>query len=167
MVSRKIKVLLLLLVGLLSACASPATAVPVSQPTEAAAPTITSTQPTEAATSVAVVTETSAPTVESSPTSQPAAAVTPSFVNDVLPILEGRCVNCHGGDRTEEGLNLKTHSDLLAGSDNGAVVIPNDADHSKLVELIMNGKMPKRGPKLTPPQIQLIVEWINQGALEN
>jgi mono/diheme cytochrome c family protein len=116
---------------------------------------------------VPVVTETSAPTVESSPTSQPAAAVTPSFVNDVLPILEGRCVNCHGGDRTEEGLNLKTHSDLLAGSDNGAVVIPNDADHSKLVELIMNGKMPKRGPKLTPPQIQLIVEWINQGALEN
>ena len=167
MVSMKVKVVLLLLVGLLSACASPATSVPVSQPTESAAPAIPSTQPTEAATSTLAATETSVPTVESSPTSQPVAEAGVSFTNDVLPILESRCVNCHGGDRTEEDLSLKTYSDIFAGSQNGAVVVPNDADHSKLVELIMNGKMPKRGPKLTPPQIQLIVDWINQGALEN
>jgi len=27
--------------------------------------------------------------------------------------------------------------------------------------------MPKRGPKLTPDQVQLVVDWINQGALDN
>ena len=168
MVSMKVKVfVLLLLVGLLSACASPATSAPVSQPTEAAAPAITSTQTTEAATSAPAATETSAPAAENSPTSEPATGATVSFANDVLPILESRCVNCHGGDRTEEDLSLKTYNDLLAGSQNGAVVVPNDADHSKLAELIINQKMPKRGPKLTPPQIQLIVDWINQGALEN
>jgi septal ring-binding cell division protein DamX len=166
MVSMKVKVLvLLLLVGLFSACASPATSVPASPPSEAAAPAITSTQPTEAATSAPDPTATSAP--ESSPTSEPASGATISFANDVLPILESRCVNCHGGDRTEEDLSLKNYGDLRAGSKNGAVVIPSDADHSKLAELIINQKMPKRGPKLTPPQIQLIVDWINQGALEN
>jgi hypothetical protein len=76
-------------------------------------------------------------------------------------------VNCHGGDRTEEGLVLKTHGDLMAGSDNGPVVAPGDAENSLLVELVTTQKMPKRGPKLTPPQIQLITDWVNQGALNN
>lgn len=166
MVSMKVKVfVVLLLAGLLSACASPATSVPVSQPTEAATSATSTVQVTEAPTS-APATDTAVP-AESSATPQPTAGTTVSFANDVLPILESRCVNCHGGNKTEEGLSLKNHTDLLMGSDNGAIVIPNDAGHSKLVELLMNGKMPKRGPKLTPPQIQLIVEWINQGALEN
>ena len=162
MVSVKVKVfVVLLLAGLLSACASPVTSVPVSQPTEGAAPATSTMQVTEAPTS-APATDTAVP-AESSATPQPTAGATVSFANDVLPILESRCLNCHGGDRTEEGLSLKTHTDLLAGSDNGAVVIPNDADHSKLAELILNGKMPKRGPKLAPPQIQLIMDWIDQG----
>jgi len=36
-----------------------------------------------------------------------------------------------------------------------------------LVELVTTQKMPKRGPKLTPPQIQIITDWVNQGALNN
>ena len=167
MVPLKVKIFALLLIaGLLSACASPATQPPTSQPTGTDAQAISSPQATEAATNVAVPTDTSAPAVESSPTSQPDAA-TVSFASDVLPILESRCINCHGGDRIEKGLNLKTYSDLLSGSENGAVVIPNNADHSKLAELILNQKMPKRGPKLTPPQVQVIIDWINQGALNN
>jgi len=45
--------------------------------------------------------------------------------------------------------------------------MPGDAANSKMAELVLNQKMPKRGPKLTPDQAQLIVDWINQGALEN
>ena len=167
MVPMKVKIFALLLIaGLLSACASPATQPLASQPTGTDAPAISSPQATEAATNVPVPADTTAPAAESSPASQPAAA-TISFASDVLPILESRCINCHGGDRTEEGLSLTTYSDLLAGSKNGAVVVPNNADHSKLAELILNQKMPKRGPKLTPPQVQVIVDWINQGALNN
>ena len=55
----------------------------------------------------------------------------------------------------------------MAGSENGPVVTAGNAADSKLVELIVNQKMPKRGPKLTPPQVQLITEWVNQGALNN
>jgi hypothetical protein len=55
----------------------------------------------------------------------------------------------------------------MAGSDNGAVIIPGNADESLLVDLIVNNEMPKRGPQLTPPQVQLIIDWVNQGALDN
>ncbi len=55
----------------------------------------------------------------------------------------------------------------MAGSDNGPVVIAGDASNSLLVELIANQKMPKRGAKLTPSQVQLITDWVNQGALDN
>jgi mono/diheme cytochrome c family protein len=152
---------LILMVGLLSACGSqPAeTSVPASQPTEVSAPV------TEAPAATTAPTNTAQPAEE--PTTEPAPATGISFANDVLPILNSRCLNCHGGDRVEEGLIVKTYGELMAGSENGAVIIPGDANGSLLVELISNQKMPKRGPKLTPPQVQIIVDWVNQGALNN
>jgi len=151
---------LVLLIGILTACASQTT------PTPAPA----SPQPTEAAvsatdTSIPAITEPAA--TETSAATEPAAAASVSFTNDILPILESRCVNCHGGDRLEEGLSVRTYEDLMSGSENGPVLVPGDAAHSKLVELVVNQKMPKRGPKLTPPQIQLIMDWVNQGAQDN
>ncbi len=62
---------------------------------------------------------------------------------------------------------MRNYTELMIGSENGPVVIPGDADGSKLVELVASQKMPKRGAKLTPSQVQLISDWINQGALDN
>lgn len=90
-----------------------------------------------------------------------------SFANDVNPIIQSRCINCHGGDRIEEGLVFFTYEDIMAGSDNGPVVIPGDPENSSLVELVANKKMPKRGPKLTPQQVQLISDWVAAGAPNN
>jgi hypothetical protein len=168
MFSVKVKFfVLLLIVGLLSACASSTTQTPASQPTEEVIPATSAPQQADTPTSAPVATDTSAPVVESSPTPVPAAGTTVSFTNDVLPLLESRCINCHGGQKMEEGLSLRTHADILSGSENGSVVVPGDAGNSLLAELVVNQKMPKRGPKLTPPQVQLIIDWINQGALEN
>ena len=55
----------------------------------------------------------------------------------------------------------------MAGSFNGVVVIPGNAADSFLVQQLINGEMPKRGPKLTDEQIQIISDWINAGALNN
>ena len=110
-------------------------------------------------------TEMAAPAPTEAPAEAPAAAV--SFANDVLPIIESRCINCHGGERVEKGLNLSSYADLMAGSENGPVVVPGDAANSLLVELVVNQKMPKRGPKLTPPQVQIITDWAAAGALNN
>lgn len=96
-----------------------------------------------------------------------APAATVSFVNDIMPIIQSRCVNCHGGDRIEEGLLMTTYANIMAGSENGPVIVPGDPVNSLLVELITNQKMPKRGPKLTPPQVQIITEWVAAGAPNN
>ena len=161
-------VLFVLIAGLLSACGGS----PVEAPVSTTAPTEQVSPATEVPTEAAVSTDTAAPTeppaATEAPATQPAAeGATVSFANDVLPIVESRCINCHGGDRTEEGLDLTSHANILAGSDNGPVVIPGDAVNSLFVEMVATQKMPKRGPKLTPDQIQIFTDWVNQGALDN
>jgi uncharacterized membrane protein len=162
MKSMKVKfVVLLLLVGVLSACASPATNTPASQPTQA--PAVTTEAPV---TAPAAATDTSA--VENTATAGTTdSGATVSFANDIQPLLQSRCINCHGGQKTEKELNLTSYEGVMTGSENGPVVTPGDAATSTMAELVSNGKMPKRGPKLTPDQVQLIVDWINQGAQNN
>ncbi len=135
-----------LLAGLLSACGAQAPA-SASQPTGAAVPV------------------NGAPANPSSSTAAQGATV--SFAKDILPILQSRCENCHGGTSTQKGLNLTSYSNLMAGSENGPVVTAGNAADSSLVEMIVSQKMPKRGPKLTPDQVKLITDWVNQGALNN
>jgi mono/diheme cytochrome c family protein len=161
----------ILIVGLLAACGAPPTEAPASTPapTEEVAPATEA--PTEAPTATeAPATEepTEAPATEPASATQPVVeGATVSFSTDILPIFESRCIGCHGGERTQEGLDLKTHASLMAGSNNGFVLTPGDAVNSLLVELVTTQKMPKRGPKLTPPQVQLITDWVNQGAPDN
>jgi mono/diheme cytochrome c family protein len=109
--------------------------------------------------------EPEAPPEPTAPVEEPAATV--SFSADVQPILDSRCANCHGGERVEGGFILLTYADLMAGGDEGLVIVPGDAANSLLAQLIESGKMPKRGGKLNPAQIQTILDWINEGALDN
>jgi mono/diheme cytochrome c family protein len=92
---------------------------------------------------------------------------TASFSKDVMPILQSRCVNCHGGRRTQKGLDMTSYANLMAGSENGSVVTPGDPDHSSFIQMIVQGKMPKTGPKLLPAQVQLLAAWVQAGALNN
>ena len=157
--------LFVLIAGLLTACGSQTTNTPTSdsQPTQVVAPVVLSPVATEAAPNPPASTDTAAPATEA----QAAPGASVSFAHDVLPILESRCTNCHGGERTEKGLNLTTYTGMMQGSQNGPVVTAGNAIDSKLVELIVNQKMPKRGPKLTPPQVEVITNWVNQGAPNN
>lgn len=162
-------VVTLLLIGLLSACGSQATntPVPVSELTKPVAAPTQTVADTLAPTDTAVPTSSPVPPTEALVTQASSQGATVSFANDILPLLNNRCANCHGGNRTEEGLNLLSYGAIMSGSKNGAVISPGDADHSLLVELLVSQEMPKRGPKLTPTQIQPIIDWINQGALDN
>jgi hypothetical protein len=110
------------------------------------------------------------------PTDTPVAAVEEaavSFANDVFPIIERRCVKCHGGLkedgtlRIEEGLKMTSYEDILAGSWNGSVVEPEDVEGSFLVEQIETGEMPKKEPDLLPAEIRVIKAWIEAGAPDN
>jgi mono/diheme cytochrome c family protein len=90
-----------------------------------------------------------------------------SFSRDILPLFESACVKCHGGDKTEKGLDLTTYSTTMSGSERGQVIVPSNASGSRLSQLVIDGKMPKRGERLSAQQAQLIVDWINAGAQNN
>lgn len=107
-----------------------------------------------------------APTDMSIPlTETPASNV--SFAKDVMPIFEAACIKCHGVEQIKEGLDMRTYEDIMAGSFNGPVIVPGNAAQSFLVQQLIDGKMPKRGPKLSVEQIQIILEWVDAGALNN
>ena len=90
-----------------------------------------------------------------------------SYSKDVLPILESRCSTCHMGEFTTKNLNMETYEGLMKGSQNGPVIVAGSARESLLAQKISKGEMPKRGPKLTPEQVQTIIDWINAGAQNN
>ena len=90
-----------------------------------------------------------------------------SFSNDILPIMKSRCINCHGGQKMEEGLDLTSYATIMAGSENGPVILIGDPQNSPLVKALLDGEMPKRGPKLKPEQTQLIIDWIDAGYPDN
>ena len=90
-----------------------------------------------------------------------------SFFDQVLPVFETRCQRCHGTGRARGGLSLASYDDVLAGSDDGPVVIPYNSGTSRLVEVIASGEMPPGGQKLPESEIQTISDWIDAGAPDN
>ena len=92
----------------------------------------------------------------------------PSFDTDISPILTQRCAlaGCHVADGPED-VDLRTYETLQKGGEHGAIVIAGNARESELIEEIVKGKMPPDGPSLEASEIQLIIDWINNGAKEN
>jgi hypothetical protein len=87
---------------------------------------------------------------------------------DIAPILTNRCAiaKCHVVDGPHD-IDLRTYDSVIKGGDEGAIVIAGDAMESEMVEEIAEGKMPPEGPPLEAAQIQLIIDWINEGAENN
>ena len=90
-----------------------------------------------------------------------------NYADNILPIVEQHCAECHGDQDPEEGLKLTTYRALMNGSQNGPVVVAGDPDASYLVEMVVSGKMPKRGKHLSQSEIDTIIAWIKAGAPEH
>ncbi|MEX0791922.1 MAG: DUF1549 domain-containing protein, partial [Pirellulaceae bacterium] len=90
------------------------------------------------------------------------------FQDRVAPILQRRCLSCHGPDQAHGGLSLATRDLLFSGGESGEVVLPGDADSSYLLEMITphGGKaaMPKNADPLSVEEIATIRVWIQSGA---
>ena len=91
------------------------------------------------------------------------------FVRDIAPILEDRCIYCHGEDEQESGLRLDRRVNMLRGGDSGlAAIVPGKPEKSYLIDVINHVDedmaMPPDDEKLTNEEIDLITRWIRQGA---
>ncbi|MFO0819109.1 MAG: PSD1 and planctomycete cytochrome C domain-containing protein [Pirellulales bacterium] len=94
-------------------------------------------------------------------------AGTELFQKEVRPVLVGRCVKCHGGDKTEGEFDLNTREALLKGGAEGVAVVAGKPAASRLMKLITHEEepsMPEDGAKLPPQQIASIARWIELGA---
>ena len=94
------------------------------------------------------------------------------FNRQIRPILSNTCFRCHGPDKDDRqaGLRLDTREGATAEHDSGVTIVPGKPEESVLIQRILSNdpdeRMPpkKAGSKLTPEQISLIRQWIQQGA---
>lgn len=99
-----------------------------------------------------------------------------SFANDVKPVLDQYCVECHqpgGAGYAASGLDLTSYAGVMRGTRNGPMVVPGDSMGSNLI-VLMEGradpslKMPHgTRTKVRVAEIDAISAWIDQGAKNN
>jgi hypothetical protein len=96
-----------------------------------------------------------------------------SFNRDIRPILAEKCFVCHGPDATAKKIKLRLDSEAAATADLGQgrrAVVAGQPQQSELVRRITAPDEAERMPpsyathKLTPTEIELLIEWIKQGA---
>ncbi len=91
------------------------------------------------------------------------------FVKKVKPVLETRCLACHREANPPAGLSLVQRSALYAPRRYGrAYVVPGDPMASRLLTSVAEGGRHPRvinmDPLLTPYEIDILYEWIEDGA---
>ncbi|MGV3662731.1 MAG: c-type cytochrome domain-containing protein [Prosthecobacter sp.] len=91
------------------------------------------------------------------------------FMQNVKPVLETRCLACHREANPPAGLSLVQRSALYAPRRHGrAYVVPGDPMNSLLLTSVAeSGRHPQvvnMDPLLTPRQIDILYEWIEDGA---
>jgi len=94
----------------------------------------------------------------------PKPAAAPIYERDILPLLHGRCVGCHGSPRPNAGLDVRNAGDLLEGGYSGPSVVPGAPEKSLLYQMLADGRMPKGGARLTPAELAKVARWIKTGA---
>ncbi len=98
-----------------------------------------------------------------------------SYKEDVFPILELRCLECHKpGEAGYEssGLDLRTYDGLMKGTKHGPIVVPREAFTSNLIAVIDGRtdpalRMPHNKKRMSKCERFLIRFWVNQGAKNN
>ncbi|MBM3801969.1 MAG: DUF1553 domain-containing protein [Acidimicrobiia bacterium] len=117
--------------------------------------------PFEAAPTMGEATHAAHAGMRSEPTSQ-------AFFEKVRPVLETRCLNCHGGKLRQAGLDISTREKLLRGSDTHKdVVVPGRSGDSLLMKKIKHlhePGMPYRSQNLPEEAIANMAAWIDANA---
>jgi hypothetical protein len=91
------------------------------------------------------------------------------FEQDILPVLEAKCLDCHGEKKQKGNFRLDRLYSMLMGGDTGEpAVVPGDPAASFLMQAIKHEaedfEMPPKGGKLPDAQIALFENWIREGA---
>ncbi len=93
----------------------------------------------------------------------------PDFAADVWPVLEAKCVVCHGPGDAFNKLRFDSAEAILKGGKNGKVLVPGDPAASPMfARTVLDPDdldiMPAEGDPLTPEEAEILRSWIAAGA---
>jgi uncharacterized membrane protein/mono/diheme cytochrome c family protein len=91
------------------------------------------------------------------------------FELHVRPLLEARCLECHGPKKKKGGIRFDQPRTLFRGDPADWPVQPGNSSASLLIELVRkpadsDERMPSKGDPLGQAEIALLARWIDQGA---
>ncbi|MDX1680881.1 MAG: PSD1 and planctomycete cytochrome C domain-containing protein [Akkermansiaceae bacterium] len=93
------------------------------------------------------------------------------FNRDIRPILTKDCTACHGGVKAAGGISFIYRDMALSEGDSGKrAIVPGKPEESEMIRRMRHSDpdevmpKPKHGPPLAEEKIQLIEQWIREGA---
>ena len=91
------------------------------------------------------------------------------FNRDIRPILNGKCIKCHGGVKEAGELNLQFREKALGAGESGDIaIVPGDPDLSEFIRRLTaedkSERMPKKEAALPAKEIALLRQWVTEGA---
>jgi hypothetical protein len=91
------------------------------------------------------------------------------FNTQVKPIINSKCITCHGGVRAKGGFSLLFREEAFAKTQSGnPAIIAGDPDHSEMIRRITSKdpeiRMPYQHEPLTKGEIDVLRDWIREGA---
>src|SRR5688572_10507154 len=91
------------------------------------------------------------------------------FSADVKPILNKKCIACHGGVKAKAGFSVLFREDALGNTESGKpAIIPGDPEGSEMIRRITindpEERMPYKHEPLSKQEISILKRWIKQGA---
>jgi hypothetical protein len=95
------------------------------------------------------------------------------FTDAVQPILEARCVSCHGASKSNGGLRVDTWEFIQLGGKHGPLFNPAAVDSGEMLRRIdlppeAKGHMPPLGkPQLADDDLAVLEWWIGAGAVHD
>ncbi len=91
-----------------------------------------------------------------------------SFSGEVAPLIAEKCLGCHGANNPRGNLNLSTFAGWRQGGVTGPLLAPGNANNSLILAHIADPnaqtRMPRGQAALTQEELQLLANWVNQGA---
>lgn len=91
------------------------------------------------------------------------------FSTQVKPILNKKCITCHGGVKKNAGFSLLFRSEALAKTESGKrAIVPGNPGESEMIRRLHlkdpEERMPYKKEPLTDEEINILTQWIKQGA---
>ena len=95
-----------------------------------------------------------------------ASATAVDFDKDVRPILESKCLQCHGAAMKLAKLDLSSREAMLRGGERGPALVPGSPEKSPVYMRVAGLEKPAMpmGGKISPAEVEVLKRWVTDNA---